>query len=444
MPMSANSSGGRQSERAFSQGSNISNGSGGGGSTTGAGSPQPHQQPPHQQMATMALDGSVGQPRAISPNMPPPRGASVGALQPGQVANGGMGGGPPRGASLGRPPQQGIGGPPGGGSPGSGQQFPPFPPQSRAGGLPTPPGPQQQQQQHSALPPLPSPIGSGRQPLSPISDKASIIRSQSGNSSRSQPSIYSNFEEPPPLPPARDHLPAIPGQHQMHQSHYIGGPNGQQAFRPPPGPGGGYPPRGGIQSASASPNLDNHSLPGGPGFQPAFRSRSAEPTTPTLPSLPPSKAFDLTKSMPSLDGYPAPGQGDEEGPSEEPEEAIDPTASDPTTLSGPAVISAAMKCKVFLKRDHAQWKALGSARLKLYHQQSGNVKQVVVESEKGKMLISTIVLVDGVERVGRTGVAIEISDAGRRTGVVYMIQLRNETSAAGLFETLLAGTNRLK
>ena len=103
-----------------------------------------------------------------------------------------------------------------------------------------------------------------------------------------------------------------------------------------------------------------------------------------------------------------------------------------------------MKCKVFLKKDHASWKSLGAARLKLYHQQSTNVKQVVVESESsgGKMLISTIVLTDGVERVGKTGVAIEISDQGTRTGIVYMIQLRNELSAGGFYDSLLVGTSR--
>lgn len=57
-------------------------------------------------------------------------------------------------------------------------------------------------------------------------------------------------------------------------------------------------------------------------------------------------------------------------------------------------------------------------------------------------MISTIVLTDGVERVAKTGVAVEISDKGKRTGIVYMIQLRNEQSAMGLFESLLAGSDR--
>lgn len=109
-----------------------------------------------------------------------------------------------------------------------------------------------------------------------------------------------------------------------------------------------------------------------------------------------------------------------------------------------STISAQMKCKVFLQQQHAQWKSLGSAKLKLYRQDPTNVKQLVVEADnKDKsVLISTIILTDGVERVGKTGVAIELSDKGTRTGIVYMIQLRNETSAAGLFDSLLAGSDR--
>jgi hypothetical protein len=109
-----------------------------------------------------------------------------------------------------------------------------------------------------------------------------------------------------------------------------------------------------------------------------------------------------------------------------------------------STISAQMKCKVFLQQQHAQWKSLGSAKLKLYCQNPTNIKQLVVEADnKDKsILISTIVLTDGVERVGKTGIAIELSDKGARTGVIYMIQLRNETSAGGLFDSLLAGSDR--
>ena len=85
---------------------------------------------------------------------------------------------------------------------------------------------------------------------------------------------------------------------------------------------------------------------------------------------------------------------------------------------------------------------MGSAQLRLYHESPTNVKQLVVEQDKKKVLISTIVLEDGVERVGKTGVAVELSDKGHRTGMVYMIQTKDEKAANGLFTSLLAGSDR--
>jgi hypothetical protein len=118
--------------------------------------------------------------------------------------------------------------------------------------------------------------------------------------------------------------------------------------------------------------------------------------------------------------------------------------SDPSNGPVTSAISAQMKCKVFLKQNHASWKSLGAARLKLYHQHPTNVKQLVVEADTKEhpLIISTIILTDGVERVGKTGVAIELSDKGTRTGIVYMIQLRKENVASGLFDQLLMGSDR--
>ncbi|CDZ97091.1 Invasion-inducing protein TIAM1/CDC24 and related RhoGEF GTPases [Phaffia rhodozyma] len=269
--------------------------------------------------------------------------------------------------------------------------------------------------------------------------------------SRSQPNSMYVESHPPPQP---SHL-SYP-QHQQQRNylspqgpsggplsgghgHQHGGADGEGRMSP-----GGYDPNIQRNIRSVSPV----SRSGSPTHQASLRSRSTDPHMPV--SLP-SAAFAEVRQQALSSGDPslrAPG-----GPHEQRNNSMDisPPPSpgggqDDAGLNGPAVISAQMKCKVFLKRDHAQWKSLGSARLKLFHQQRTNVKQVVVESESGSkaMLISTIVLTDGVERVGKTGVAVEISDQGRRTGIVYMIQLRNEASAVGLFDSLLMGTNRGK
>lgn len=173
------------------------------------------------------------------------------------------------------------------------------------------------------------------------------------------------------------------------------------------------------------------SFPGGlPASQHPYPSSPMSPgiSRPSLPSQVGSRTNSLGEtSLP--DASPPPSPVEEPRP-------LGPTRS---------TVTAQMKCKVFHKQHHAQWKSLGPARLTLYRQEPTNIKQLVVEADskdKG-ILISTIVLTDGVERVGKTGVAIELSDAkGGRTGVIYMIQLRNESSAGGLFDTLLAGSDR--
>jgi len=171
---------------------------------------------------------------------------------------------------------------------------------------------------------------------------------------------------------------------------------------------------------------------GGSFHNPPSRSRSAEPLRPLDP---PSARFS---SFPNINTDLPRDEHDSPPASPEEEEVA--------ALTGPAVISAQMKCKVFLKQSHQQWKSLGAAKLKLYAQPGPgkSIKQLVVESDSSSkaMLISTIVLTDGVERVAKTGVAVEISDRGKRTGIIYMIQLRNENSAMGLFESLLAGSDR--
>ncbi|GAA5947946.1 hypothetical protein JCM3765_007040 [Sporobolomyces pararoseus] len=123
-----------------------------------------------------------------------------------------------------------------------------------------------------------------------------------------------------------------------------------------------------------------------------------------------------------------------------------PTSPVGTRPAEKTAIVADMRCKIFLQQHHSVWKSLGTAKLKLYQSMPSNTKQLVVDSDKskGKTLISTIVLTDGVERVGKTGVAIELSDQGDRTGIIYMLQMKTEQSATGLFDQLLVGSDRAR
>lgn len=131
-----------------------------------------------------------------------------------------------------------------------------------------------------------------------------------------------------------------------------------------------------------------------------------------LPSLALGLDSRATSAPGSVEEY-----GDDDSPPPSPRLAPGPTKT---------VIAAQMRCKAFLQQHHAQWKSLGTAKLKLFVTEPINTKQLVVESDKSdkKVFVSTIVLIDGVERVGKTGVAIELSDSGQRTGIIYMLQVR--------------------
>ncbi|ORY26875.1 hypothetical protein BCR39DRAFT_539899 [Naematelia encephala] len=280
-------------------------------------------------------------------------------------------------------------------SPPPGQPLPP---------LPTPP------ESVSVLPPRGASLRQARQPSGnlPIPQRPPQMPNQAYGHN-SDPSLGPTHGAPLPRSPSGRSVQSAPRQ-------------GMVDYDAPPVPQFRGP--GSHLSDGAGGGLSAHHLPS--------RSRSAEPLRPPLPAEPPSARFS------SFPANQHPADHDDISP------PMSPVEEETATLTGPAIISAQMKCKVFLKQGHQQWKSLGAGKLKLYAQQTGSTKQLVVESDSSSkaMLISTIVLTDGVERVAKTGVAVEISDRGKRTGIVYMIQLRNENSAAGLFESLLAGSDR--
>ncbi|KAG7099301.1 hypothetical protein E1B28_001159 [Marasmius oreades] len=219
----------------------------------------------------------------------------------------------------------------------------------------------------------------------------------------------------PPIPPRP---PSEPSSDVIHKSLSTRSLNAAYQQGPP-------------RSAPPMPNMPPGTYPPyhdpGTPIRPGMNDGLHPISRPTLPSSQFKRAVSNAQSF-----------ADPSPPSSPVEET--PKFSGPTTLT----ISANMKCKVFLKQQHQQWKSLGSARLKLYTQSPTNIKQLVVEadSKDHTVLISTIVLTDGVERVGKTGVAVELSDKGARTGIVYMLQLRSDEFAGGLFDSLLEGSDR--
>ncbi|GBE78232.1 hypothetical protein SCP_0111150 [Sparassis crispa] len=414
--------------------------------------------------------------------MYPPRSSSAVDEPPGQLAHGSSFGPgqmtPPQphyGALGGQGPQsftpgQLVRGP----SFGSGQVTVPQPVMDGRG--PPPPGPLARGPTVGSGrggPPQPSfepgqlmPSGSFNPGQHPGQHPGQLMSSQSYGPGPGQmpPPRNPNFRPPPPDSGFRPGmgLPQGPGQ---------GAPGGPPGGPPLSGLPGHPSPYGQPQSRPSS----DSSSQGGLRKSPSSRSLRSQPDrTPASAPPVPDYPLDLTDLPPPRPGflprtssssslyslpsslYAQPHQTLQSAQMSVRSMSIAPSFVDPSPPSSPveetppqlgpttSTISAQMKCKVFLQQYHSQWKSLGTAKLKLYRESPTNIKQLVVEADNRSksVLISTIVLSDGVERVGKTGVAVELSDKGQRTGIIYMIQLRNETSAQGLFDSLLAGSDR--
>ncbi|CAE7208155.1 unnamed protein product [Rhizoctonia solani] len=319
------------------------------------------------------------------------------------------------------------------------------------GGLPRSPAPGDRGP--SGLPPHPSSQFNQAPPQQRVQDNV-------GNSPGPYlPTIRSPPPGPMSAPPSR--APSITHDRSMSPMSL------------PPGPGGpGGPPGGQWQPPSRGASMTGQVGPGGPpgppgpqnfhpgpGLPPPLRTQLSSkslgtefsgrdrdgplPPIPQMPGAGPRPGGSAPSSIysefapprplfgapgpilsPSQNNFPrnvhsAPGSGfGSEYDISPPDSPIDeePQHSGPVTQ----VITCETRCKVYAQQEHQKWKSLGAARLKLYQAMPTNVKQLVVQadSKSKNMLISTIVLTDGVERVGKMGIAIELSDNGSRTGVI--------------------------
>ncbi|KAJ7786407.1 hypothetical protein B0H16DRAFT_1490345 [Mycena metata] len=237
----------------------------------------------------------------------------------------------------------------------------------------------------------------------------------------------SSLPPAPPPPPFSNNPQDINPQHNVRRA-----PSAPLSGPPPGAMNGPVPPRPPSEPPYSQPNGLRKSL-SARSLQSQYSQYEQPLPPPPLPSFPPGgPGYPPNNNFGSSGNMHAPQphapqprtlgvQGFRNVPSfHEPSPPNSPVAETPA-ITGPITssISAEMKCKVFLKQQHAQWKALGAAKLKLYRQSPTNIKQLVVEAgSKNAILISTIVLTDGVER------------------------LRSEKSAGGLFDSLLEGSDR--
>lgn len=313
-----------------------------------------------------------------------------------------------------------------------------------------------QSQSHSASPPpaLSSPM---LQPGSVVPSTQNVTPAPIGPgaflngrppASQGPPSALSRPPAPqfPSAASNRPPFPHLPQGPQMTSSPF-GRPGGPTAGmgpspRPPLGLNGFGPSRPPQPPANRPPHATPPSSQNGhgpkrPPSASDTRGTSGAPKGPSPPARSQSSGSQGPLKLPS-DFLKQPGA--------RPKEQYSPPSSPPLSANrGPksSTVAAQMRCRLYLKQSHGSWKALGNARLKLYHLMPDDVKQLVVENDKKPTpLISSIILPDGVERVGKVGVAVELSDNGSRTGIIYMLHLRSEESAFALFGQLLEGSDR--
>lgn len=96
-------------------------------------------------------------------------------------------------------------------------------------------------------------------------------------------------------------------------------------------------------------------------------------------------------------------------------------------------------CKLFLQTgDHGQWVNLGSAKVEIKREQpSGYVRLFVwLTSGNKRVLESVIVQCDCLELVGPKKLAITLMNPQEKMSIIYMLQFKDETMTAKIFEGL--------
>ncbi|CAG8594118.1 10666_t:CDS:10 [Acaulospora morrowiae] len=105
------------------------------------------------------------------------------------------------------------------------------------------------------------------------------------------------------------------------------------------------------------------------------------------------------------------------------------------------------KCRIFLKNDHAMWTNFGWGMMMVLLETPLNQKRIKIISDRQKKskLVDAIIWEAGVEKVGKTGVAITINNIHGSYGaapIIYMIQMKDEATANKAFKIMKDRTKK--
>jgi hypothetical protein len=97
------------------------------------------------------------------------------------------------------------------------------------------------------------------------------------------------------------------------------------------------------------------------------------------------------------------------------------------------------RCRVLLQNDYNDWTNLNWGSMQLLLEKPSQRKRIIINSDKAKMkLVDSILWDDGLERVGRTGIAITLKNVDANVRIIYMMQMKDEKTAARAYEIMKA------
>lgn len=107
----------------------------------------------------------------------------------------------------------------------------------------------------------------------------------------------------------------------------------------------------------------------------------------------------------------------------------------PEELSKTLKLAMQCKCKLYVQSASSKWSSFGSVSMQVSQQYATKKMHMAMEStHKKKQLVSAMVQSNNVERLGTKRISFLLSDDVY--SVVYMIQVREETTADKIMEYL--------
>lgn len=107
----------------------------------------------------------------------------------------------------------------------------------------------------------------------------------------------------------------------------------------------------------------------------------------------------------------------------------------PEELAKTFKLAMQCKCKLYVQSASSKWSSFGSVSMKVSQQYATKKMHIAMDTHKGgKQLVSAMVQSNNVERLSTKRISFMMVDDIEKNSVVYMIQVREETTAEKILE----------